>query len=68
MITSDFSLQHIGISENNIHKILKEINASSANELISQSMPKNILGQEDLELPKAISEYDMILLSKYLAS
>lgn len=53
MITSDFSLQHIGISENDIHKILKEINASSVDELISQTMPKNILGQEDLELPNS---------------
>lgn len=37
MITSDFSLQHIGISENDIHKILKEINDFSVDELISQT-------------------------------
>lgn len=68
MNTSDFSLRHIGISENDIKKILKEINDFSVYELFSQAMPKNILGQEDLELPKAIYEYDRILLSKYLAS
>ncbi|PQL91973.1 hypothetical protein C4S76_11185 [Apibacter adventoris] len=48
--------------------MLKEINDFSVYELISQAMPKNILGQEDLELPKTIYEYDRILLSKYLAS
>lgn len=68
MNTSDFSLRHIGINEKDIQGILKEINASSVDELISQTMPESILGQEELVLPKAISEYDMILLSKYLAS
>ncbi len=68
MNTSDFSLRHIGINEDNIQTILNEIKANSVQELIEQTMPSAILGQKELKLPKALSEYDMILQSKELAS
>ncbi|MDR1877916.1 MAG: aminomethyl-transferring glycine dehydrogenase [Flavobacteriaceae bacterium] len=68
MNTSDFSIRHIGIDEDNIQTILKEIKANSVQELIEQTIPAKILGQKEPELPKPVSEYDMVLLSKELAS
>ena len=68
MNTSDFSIRHIGINEDDIQTILTEIKTDSVQELIEQTMPATILGQKELDLPKALSEYDMILLSKELAA
>ena len=68
MSTSDFSLRHIGIHKEDIKLILKELKADSVQEVIEQTMPESILGQEDLDLPQPLSEYDMILRSKELAS
>ncbi|MDR3273140.1 MAG: aminomethyl-transferring glycine dehydrogenase [Flavobacteriaceae bacterium] len=68
MNTTNFSFRHIGINNNDIHHILKELKADSVQEVIEQTLPASILGQKDLNLPKPVSEYDMILLSKELAS
>ncbi|MDR2121925.1 MAG: aminomethyl-transferring glycine dehydrogenase [Flavobacteriaceae bacterium] len=68
MNTSDFSIRHIGIDENTIQTLLKKINADSVQQLIEQTLPASILGQKELNLPKPVSEHEMILLSKKLAS
>lgn len=68
MILNDFSQRHIGINSNDIHEILNEIKAESVQQLIEETMPKSILGQKDLNLPKAVSEYDMLSISKEIAS
>ncbi|WP_128330176.1 aminomethyl-transferring glycine dehydrogenase [Apibacter sp. HY039] len=67
MNTSDFSIRHIGINEDSLQIILKELKTETVQELIEQTLPKDILGQDKLNLPKALSEYDMLLLSKNLA-
>lgn len=57
MNTEKFELRHIGISENDIPAMLQTIGADSLEQLIDQTIPKDIRLKEPLNLPKGISEY-----------
>lgn len=56
MNTRDFSIRHVGIDENDIKEMLKVIGVSSAEELLSQTMPDNIQLKEPLNLPSPMAE------------
>ncbi len=51
-----FQDRHIGLSQADIELILKELNLNSLDELIEQTIPKNILLKEELDLPEAMTE------------
>jgi len=58
MQTFDFSERHIGPDQNDIKEMLSVIGLSSIDELIHKAVPDNILLKKDLDLDKAMSEYD----------
>ena len=50
--------RHIGPRDTEIIEMLKETGVSSMNELIDETVPKEIRLKEELKLPEAISEFD----------
>ena len=56
MSTYRFSDRHIGPRANDIIEMLKEVNASSLNQLIDETIPKKIHLRREMNLPEAFSE------------
>lgn len=56
MNTTDFSLRHIGINEYDAAQMLQRIGVRSLDELIDQTLPKDIRLPEALELPEPMTE------------
>lgn len=59
MDTNNFALRHIGIGEKDMPEMLAAINVKSMDELISQTIPANILLPEPLDLPAPMTEREM---------
>lgn len=53
-----FKTRHIGISAEDEKKMLAKIGAKSLDELIDQTIPKNIRIEGNLRLPEALSEHE----------
>ena len=53
-----FQNRHIGINKEDEKLMLEKINVKSLDELIDQTIPKNILLKEGLRLPEALSEHE----------
>jgi len=68
METEKFQDRHIGINEHDEQIMLKKIGVSSLDELISQTIPQDILLPEPLNLPKALSEHEYAEEINLLAS
>ena len=66
--TDKFENRHIGGSEQELQEMLKTIKADSVEQLIEQTVPKQIRLPEDLNLPKAVSEFAFQTQFKELAS
>ena len=60
MNTEKFESRHIGISENDIPEMLRVIGAESLDQLIDQTIPKDIRLEAPLNLPEGISEYQFL--------
>ncbi|HRZ97468.1 MAG TPA: glycine dehydrogenase (aminomethyl-transferring), partial [Paludibacter sp.] len=60
--------RHIGISEKEEASMLQEIGVNSLDELITQTIPANILLSEPLELPEALTERQYAEHIKEIAS
>lgn len=60
MNTLDFSERHIGISDSEQNHMLEVVGASSLDQLIEQTMPKNIHLDKDLDLPVPMTERELI--------
>ena len=58
MKTDSFVLRHVGPRENEIHEMIKTIGVSSVDELINKTIPADIRLKNNLDLPKAMSEYE----------
>lgn len=56
MQTEKFQNRHIGINETDLKFMLKKIGVDSLDELIDQTIPKDIRLKERLNLPSALSE------------
>lgn len=56
MQTEKFQNRHIGINETDLQFMLKKIGVDSLDELIDQTIPKDIRLKERLNLPPALSE------------
>ena len=62
-----FSNRHIGPNENEIKKMLKALGVKSIRELIYETIPNNILLENELKLDKAISEDEFKILIRTLS-
>lgn len=56
MDNTEFRNRHIGLTDQDIHRMLKHIGLTSLDELIEKTLPKNILTQRQMQLPSAQSE------------
>ncbi|MPS71583.1 MAG: glycine dehydrogenase (aminomethyl-transferring) [Chryseobacterium sp.] len=68
MNTQQFVNRHISLNETDKAEMLDKIGVNSIDELISQTIPDSIRLEKDLELSEPLSEYEMLLHSKDLAS
>ena len=57
---NEFSKRHIGISENDLPKMLQAVGVSSIDELINQVVPEKIRLKKPLNLPEAMTEYEYL--------
>lgn len=67
MNTESFALRHIGIRENDLEKMLSTIGVNSVEELIEETIPKDIRLTEGLSLPQALSESEFLQLIQNLS-
>lgn len=58
MHTNSFAFRHLGPRETDLPEMLRAIGVESLDELIEKTIPKNILLDKPLDLPKALSEYE----------
>ncbi len=58
METSAFASRHIGPNTSELKEMLQTIGVDSLDELIDKTIPKNIRLKANLDLPKAMSEYE----------
>ncbi|MFC6269014.1 aminomethyl-transferring glycine dehydrogenase [Frigoriflavimonas asaccharolytica] len=68
MNTVDFVYRHIPLNEADREAMLKVIGVSSAEELISQTIPDSIRADKELNISESLSEYEMLRHSKELAT
>jgi len=55
----NFTSKHVGINAESEKEMLKEIGVDTLSELMSQTIPKNILRKKEMILPEALSEYEL---------
>ncbi|MGB5646810.1 MAG: aminomethyl-transferring glycine dehydrogenase [Muriicola sp.] len=60
MKTDSFALRHIGIREEDLPKMFKTIGIDSIDELIDQTIPKDIRLMKDLPLDEPMSEHEFL--------
>ncbi len=58
--SDQFVNRHIGINEAEANEMLKAIKADSIDQLIDQTVPKNIRSKKSLNLPEAQTEYEYL--------
>ena len=68
MNTTEFVNRYISLNEQDKREMLNKIGVKDTEELLSQTIPTAIRLQKDLELSTPLSEYEMLLHSKDLAS
>ena len=68
MSSDKFLSRHIGPRDHEIDIMLKRIGASTLNELIDQTVPKQIRLTEPMDLPEEISEFKYFQKIKQIAS
>jgi len=68
MKTDSFVLRHIGPSEKEVNEMVKTIGVSSVDELIDKTVPSDIRLANNLNLPKALSEFEYMTLIQELAN
>jgi glycine dehydrogenase len=68
MITDSFVLRHLGPREKETDEMVKTIGVNSLDELINKTVPTDIRLKNELNLPKAISEFEYIKHIKKLAN
>lgn len=59
-MSNSFSRRHIGITERDLPKMLEVVGVKSLDELIDQTLPKNIRLPKPMELPEAMTEQEFL--------
>lgn len=67
MQTHYFDHRHLGINQNEKEEMLKKINISSIEQLIDETIPKEIRLNKELDIPKALSEPEYLQHIKDIA-
>ncbi len=67
-MSSNFSPRHIGPNQNETNEMLSEINASSLEQLIKETIPASILTNKKLNLPEAQNEFEYLEMMRQIAS
>ena len=67
MRTDSFVLRHVGPSEDEVQEMINVIGVNSVEELIDKTIPTDIRLKNDLNLSKAMSEYEYITHIQELA-
>lgn len=65
---NDFSLRHIGVNEKSEKDMLETMKLDSLDQLIFETIPSNIYRKKEMELPDALSEYELQEHFKELAA
>ena len=60
MKTDSFVLRHLGPRENEVKEMIKTIGVNSLDELIDKTVPTDIRLKNELNLPKAVSEFEYL--------
>ena len=60
MYTDKFEKRHIGVHENNLQDMLHTVGVDSLDHLVEKTLPKSIILDEELNIPKAITEYEFL--------
>ncbi len=60
MNTQDFSLRHIGTLSSDAAEMLSVIGKNSVDELVNETMPSEIRFEKPLNLPDALSEFEIL--------
>jgi len=68
MTSSPFKERHIGLTEEDVKRMLASIGEESMEDLIDKTIPKNIRLEKKLSLSKPMSEYQYLLHLKELAN
>ena len=68
MKTNSFVLRHVGPHKNEVNEMIKTIGVSSVDELIDKTIPSDIRLKNNLNLPKAMSEYEYMYHIQELAN
>ena len=68
MKTDSFVLRHVGPHKNEVNEMIKTIGVSSVDELIDKTIPSDIRLKNNLNLPKAMSEYEYMYHIQELAN
>lgn len=68
MNTTMFVNRHISMNEADKKAMLEKVGVSGVDELISQTIPDSIRLEKELNISRALSEYEMLRHSKALAS
>lgn len=68
MNTNQFVNRHISLNEADKNAMLEKVGVASIEELISQTIPNSIRLEKNLNISEPLSEYEMLLHSKDLAS
>lgn len=68
MTTEQFEYRHIGIQPNDEAAMLQAIGIESTELLVKETIPSDILLSDELELPEALTEKQMLVHMAYLAS
>jgi glycine cleavage system P protein (glycine dehydrogenase) len=68
MKTDSFVLRHIGPNKNEVNEMVKTIGVSSVDELINKTIPSDIRLTDNLNLPKALSEFEYMSHIQELAN
>ncbi len=66
-MANSFSRRHIGITDNDLPKMLETVGVQSVDHLIEQTIPANIRLQSPLDLPAAMSEQEYLTHIRALA-
>jgi glycine dehydrogenase len=68
MKTDSFVLRHLGPRENEVKEMIKTIGVSSLEELIDKTVPTDIRLKNELNLPKAVSEFEYLRAVQLLSN
>ena len=68
MNTTQFVNRHISLNENDTREMLDKVGVPDIQELVNQTIPSTIRLEKDIEISQPLSEYEMLLHSKELAS